>query len=723
METRRSPRPPNQGVNLEVLGPQATKELRSLGGVLGRIFSVRLDDSTIEASTTLKNGKEFCVGLLENPVTHPWGKEVSKLHPKDQASVAGSLFLARKVLPCPPDDSQWKRHAELMSKPGVVLTREYRLHLEKVLSKLFPRGWDARHYAKRVFSHTPTSSSCLEYSRKKGGVQRFLAEAGPSWFQDACLAGGDPSPHVVRYSIVRTGGKDRGVTVASGRHQLLAPLHRAIYDHISEQPWLLRGGARGKKFKSFQTKEGEVFVSGDYESATDNLSTEVTEFILSFILGRSCSVPEGIKAQAMLSLRAQIQYPGGRVVKQARGQLMGNFLSFPLLCLQNYLAFTYFVPREGVPVRINGDDIVFRCTPAEFDVWAEGVSTTGLTLSRGKTMVDRRTFSLNSSFFFAGGARVHEVPVIRLKPVEDTIPSPGDMAQFTRGWKGLAHSLVGGLWLRRHAAMIKATGRSVLGLGIRATNAQIHHSGLSAREAWYRGPSRSAVVDPESPVPRLKRFAGSGPADEWAQIPNVGEFPGQRLKSWATEYREICFAYAWSKDRKFVDAKEAWWEDVKATGRENQWANYRRALTCSTRPIPFSGVTAAHRKMAGLCNQLSLRSPVFVVRKKTMWIPRDSIPRYRFPGIGSSLALSAVRPPPEEEVTVAPELVRYVGIPSPYLHLSNGVSLELFKVPEPVISTKVMMISRQRHAPARPRAGRVRRDFVRFVPAGGGDDG
>jgi ABC-type phosphate/phosphonate transport system permease subunit len=49
-------------------------------------------------------------------------------------------------------------------------------------------------------------------------------------------------------------------------------------------------------------KEGELFVSGNYESATDNLNSEIQTEILRLVLEQTRSVPEGIKALAFASL-------------------------------------------------------------------------------------------------------------------------------------------------------------------------------------------------------------------------------------------------------------------------------------------------------------------------------------------------------------------------------------------------------------------------------------
>lgn len=597
----------------EVLGPRSAHELQQLSSTLGRIFSVRLDSASIDAQTDLKNGKEFCVGLLENRGKHAWGSEVSKLHPRKGLAVAGSLFLARKVLPCPPDPSQERRHRELLTKVSPDPPSGYLDHVVRHIDLLFPVGWD-KGYFSRVMSYTPTSSSCLEYGRSEGGVQRFLSDNGIDWFQDQCLGAGPGTiPYPVRYQIVRTSGKDRGVTVASGSSALLAPLHRTIYDVLSGTNWCIRGEARARKFNSFQRVKDEVFVSGDYENATDNLSLEITEFILRNILDRCRSVPLGIREFAISSLRAEILYSDGIVGLQKRGQLMGNFLSFPLLCLQNYFAFKFLVPRS-VPVKINGDDIVFRCRREEFDVWSEGVSALGLSLSRGKTMVDPKCFSLNSSFFYSGWSRVREVPVIRLKVNEGKIPSSGDFLRFCRNWRGLDRTIVGGLWLRRQASAIRACGRSVVGLGIPADNSQVHWSGLGRREAWFRS-EHAHLAAPEPPIPLLNRKVSPNVTKEWTKLPSSSKHPGWMRKKWEKQFRQDCFDYAWSSQGGIREsADDLWWEEVKSGSLEHAWCNYKASLR--KKPNLF-------RLWAR--KDLRLRPVPLPDRVSSFWCPKDQV--------------------------------------------------------------------------------------------------
>jgi hypothetical protein len=321
-----------------------------------------------------------------------------------------------------------------------------------------------------------------------------------------------------RVTTVLRDGKWRVVTAAPSAAVVLRPLHDLIYDRISKEDWLLRGSALPESFSNFHCRADEVFVSGDYQSATDNLRVEVAEEILGTIL-RSCThVPLSVQRVAFGSLRSLLEVDGGETFVQARGQLMGSYLSFPLLCLQNYLAFKYLVRRD-VPVKINGDDIVFRCYPAEFKVWADGLGELGLTLSAGKTMVRRRFFSLNSTYFQARPHRaVKFVPVVRAslfwKPIEDAMSLTGRMNVVAQGFgPQRAFDLRVGL-LRRFASKLSCTQRSLTrGLGMDLSEREITAAGFAARGRFYLSFPR------ESRPPSKACVSGALPRG-WVRVPS-----------------------------------------------------------------------------------------------------------------------------------------------------------------------------------------------------------
>ncbi|QGY72549.1 RNA dependent RNA polymerase [Plasmopara viticola lesion associated ourmia-like virus 19] len=374
----------------------------------------------------VKKFKAFLSDGIEGKA-HLWDNHIKRLQRRTRYSIWMSLFLFRKILPAQdPDSAAYMAKistASPLPDPNLV---EF---IGQEVKKMFRVGWD-KNYGNMVQVATVSTSSCVESRRSHGGARmywldRFNRDARAS-FIDYLYGREWKEPDAVAEVIkVDTGGKVRILTVPPANLHLLNPLHRTMYNHISRFDWLLRGDAKASSFHQFSRKEGEVFVSGDYESATDNLNYNVQYEILHQILEQSTEIPWSIRKLALRSLSWKIQTreeiercasEGIEVepVQMASGQMMGFPLSFPLLCIVNYIMFKYAVGRK-VPLKVNGDDIVARITRAEYERWIALVRTGGLVLSVGKTMVDGSIFTLNSTLFAAttGGCKL--VPFLRTK--------------------------------------------------------------------------------------------------------------------------------------------------------------------------------------------------------------------------------------------------------------------------------------------------------------------
>jgi len=494
------------GQDSSIAAFEATKERFSkFVSVMERTFSVSLPRIDFES---LKCVKEFCSGLLSPVRDHPWSRPISHLRRRDRLSIAGSLFLFRKTLPGTRPDLD--AYAVSMGLPAPPPPQGYLSHCTHVLKELFPFGWD-RGWQGKVLSTTVTTSSVLESVRSVGGGRNLLGDGfmDRSEFCESLLRDCSRrwSVGYSRLAIAECDGKFRAVSVNSVDMTAVSPLHNLLYDHIARESWCLRGDAKVNRFREFTSLPGEVFVSGDYESATDNLNLDVARHILKVVLDRCARVPSGVKCAALRTLGG---FVGTRLgtYPVLRGQLMGNSLSFPLLCLQNYLAFRFFVPRD-VPVIINGDDIVFRCLPSEFTRWSEGVASCGLTLSLGKTLVRSSEFSLNSTFFIAGRSRVRLAPVVRstalFKRVESLVSVAGRVETF-RGFSVHRRDYLASVVLRHCSGAIWWSQRSVRrGLGVRVSEASLVLAGLRDREQFYAGlttePALPTVVDGYLPTP------------------------------------------------------------------------------------------------------------------------------------------------------------------------------------------------------------------------------
>jgi hypothetical protein len=181
-------------------------------------------------------------------------------------------------------------------------------------------------------------------------------------------------------------------------------------------------------------------VSGDYRSATDNLSLEVADVILDAILANS-SVPVSVRAHAHQVLHPLLwNVEHDLEFKISRGQMMGSYLSFPLLCLQNFLSFDYARSEAGLavmPILINGDDILFQSSCDLFPLrWMEVVGKLGLEVEETKTSVDERFGTLNSTLFEWKDDYLAVTPTLRfgmLRSVEFSNSLGSSFHSFVRG--------------------------------------------------------------------------------------------------------------------------------------------------------------------------------------------------------------------------------------------------------------------------------------------------
>lgn len=548
----------------------------------------------------VKKGKKFSVGLLENPADHCFASSLSRGHVRsqDRMSLAGSLFLWRKTLPSEP--ASFQDHRLRVTAPESALPDGYLDFVDRTCESLFPWGWDTM-YKKKVLATTPPISACLEASRKVGGSR------STAWDRDSFVrattkdSASLPRLRNLKFASVQCEGKSRAVTIAGRDSLILEPLHKSLYDQISSFSWCLRGSANPGRFKSFSRRSGEVFVSGDYESATDHLPLSSAETILNVAFRNSRNIPSSVKQRALESLRLGIQYPDGTSPCATR-QLMGSLLCFPLLCVQNYCAFRWCIPRD-VPVKINGDDIVFRATREEWGRWRDFVGTVGLRLSPGKTLVSSSSFSLNSTFFRAHRDGVTLIPVVRFcSLLRNELPGGlgSSFRSFLKGFRGEMKDSLEDIWVRRKKKLICSTGRSCHALGLRLSSSTMFRNGLWNREVFLtslnerRMPCEPWRLRNARPVEGWER-------KEWVKEGGFSCFPSGRRtlrdakreeKEFFRELVESC----WTGVQLSSSAvEEEYWGEVKATGYEGLWRSWHsrcrrqprfvRALRLR-RPIP-----------------------------------------------------------------------------------------------------------------------------------------
>jgi hypothetical protein len=516
-------------------------------GACERTFNVRLAHPYLRSVGDIK---KFCSGLLEGQSNHPWRLDLQrdKASKRTRMSIAHSLFLFRKLIPS--EEPQVAAYVERMCTPQEEPSPLFLDFVRGQVRKMFPVGWDRSYQDKCVTSTLPITS-CYESGRRSGGCRGLDAQARMDREEFCSYVSESVAPRprgVSRVQAVMADGKWRVISIPPRWDNSLRPFHQCLYDFVSKQSWCLRGEATPARFKDFVRKPNEIFVSGDYESATDNLNSEVQRTILCELIMRSRSIPRGIALHALSTFDSSLELDGN-VSVQARGQLMGQLLSFPLLCLVNYLTFKFSVPRD-VPVKINGDDIVFRATEREASRWRKNVGQSGLVLSAGKTLEDSRFYSLNSCMFEASANKVRFVPFIRPKAIwslkerecERVASLASRFRSFLVGMGSRRRLEFESLFLEQNIDAILRCRRSLTrGMGMKVSEAALRSSGLWSRELFYL-----EQVE-ERPLPSLSfsQIKCNDCPPGWKKV-SPHWYPREVIKGWEFRHSHETVKRAWT---------------------------------------------------------------------------------------------------------------------------------------------------------------------------------
>lgn len=161
--------------------------------------------------------------------------------------------------------------------------------------------------------------------------------------------------------------------------------------------------------------EDENWLSVDYSAATDGLSARLSREILSRVLSR-LAIRNLSLYNVMMGVLAphRIHYPpvktkDGKIqlepVDQINGQLMGSILSFPVLCIAN-LGLYLWTKKTMHPcadwtslyesVLLNGDDMLYIGSHAEWELHQRLGKKLGLSMSPGKAYIHKRYANINS---------------------------------------------------------------------------------------------------------------------------------------------------------------------------------------------------------------------------------------------------------------------------------------------------------------------------------------
>lgn len=172
-----------------------------------------------------------------------------------------------------------------------------------------------------------------------------------------------------------------------------------------------------------------LWVSGDYSAATDNLNQDASKEACNALSGDP--ITQKVLVKGMMETTIDFNFMKElngtdfdfSKFKMINGQLMGSVFSFPILCLINIAvyrkvleAYTKMVwALKDLPVKCNGDDILFLSNPEFYELWCSTIKLVGFEKSVGKNYVSSDTAVINSTYFDARADRpVTKVPYLNM---------------------------------------------------------------------------------------------------------------------------------------------------------------------------------------------------------------------------------------------------------------------------------------------------------------------
>nr|WAK77793.1 MAG: hypothetical protein [Botourmiaviridae sp.] len=399
----------------------------SLTKALNRAFLVVYQEFRIPGDFIPFKGKD-CSALREQFDERARVLQVNCRKPARAARLAGTLRSLKRLfdVECYPCDKRERARslqawARLMSEsPGVVRAR-FQCHdplwLLRRRTRELTEGWGRRLAAAREcldggpgapLNYVPDQQGCLETPKAFGGT--MAVDESEYSFDDS----------LVRRGCAKQKGKLRIVTMQSARvKRVLTPVHRAAYDHISSFGWCVRGDLTAEHLAPLvaDRRSGESFISADYSAATDNLNPAAVKAVVE-VLAECPELSEEERA-VLLGSFTNLRWKGRSGVEHAicRGSMMGNLVSFVVLCLLNKACFDIACDiqyghgsrRLG---RFNGDDCAFAGSRAFFLLWKSVVETYGFVVNESKTSVSDHFIELNSRTFSVRKMKLVAKPVL-----------------------------------------------------------------------------------------------------------------------------------------------------------------------------------------------------------------------------------------------------------------------------------------------------------------------
>jgi hypothetical protein len=384
---------------------------------------------------------------------------------------AASVASVTKAWPdscdCMNDDLR-KGFEERVTKEKLDVSPDYLRYVDGITRRIFPKGVKMRYLKKRAARVTPPFTSTSVKSRRDGGSYASWHGRREAYLEQM------EKPDIRHYSqfmVAKDAGKPRPLVRNDPSYLALRPLHTFLYDRLTEQPWLLRGPPTEQKFLNAGFTPGKKYLSADFTAATDNLSIEVAEQIIDTLASLSPPEVMPLLSEAKASLRPVVHMGPGKTLTPVVGQMMGNLLSFPLLCLQNYCAATWVSLSFGspVPILVNGDDLVAQVPDGWVKLYREIAPALGMNLNEKKTSFTEHFLTVNSTYFTSN---FRQVPFIRARALLTS--DPRDLAEAVRTLTSPFLSTRSTLYPRlfrlifcHFSPLIRSSGRTMHALGIK----------------------------------------------------------------------------------------------------------------------------------------------------------------------------------------------------------------------------------------------------------------
>lgn len=446
-------------------------------------------------------------------------------------------------VPCPECDSSQaaqavERWAEKVAgdySDGERVCSDNLVALERNV-RMLVEGWGCKLSEARMESresglpddYTPDRQGCLERKQREGGT---LSVPLDNQSNDYSL---------VRVGVAKQKGKLRVVTMQSAYvKRVLTPVHRAIYDFISSSGWCVRGDVTTGDFRvvsDFASEQGERIISGDYTAATDNIYLPAVRTIVKVLAEEPSLTAE--ERSVLVGSFENLRWVG-ELCREAlpinRGSMMGNLVSFPVLCLLNKSCHDIAAERVYGPVqrkgRFNGDDCLFAGNTEMYEEWRKTTRIYGFEVNEEKTEFERDWADLNSQCYDVKEKNFVSKNVLSFLRPKDN--SPGErLTSILKGIDGLRWDVQ--LWLvnvhARHVVNLK--GYSASGIPSRWVN-------VLRKRAWFRravfmerGLVLKALIEERKRVPKMKNR-------QWVRPEGCHGAPGRDIHRLSGRYYRI----------------------------------------------------------------------------------------------------------------------------------------------------------------------------------------